>query len=513
MRKLLTAILLLLALSAAAVDRNDLSRALDRLDSCLAAQSEIRRTKEAHIDSLRALLGTGPSPDLMMRIADAYKGYNNDSAMAYLRHGAGISTGTDHLVFIWKLASLMPLNGFFDRAVKTYETVPADSVPPQLAASYYDAGRQMYSYLSVFFRDYPEIAAEQQMHANELQTKLIEVLPPDSPDYHFNLGELYFLNGHNGRARVLLEKVLDDANTDAKLNARAAHHLSTIHMEDGDTVAGLYYLTLSATSDLVSATREIASLQELGREIFNSGDIRRSYTYLSSALENAVSCGAPLRMVETSKMLPFIESAYSSHIASNRRTLYFVVIGLVTVLVVLIITMFVLRHEMKKMSRLQTRLRAANTAKEVYISRFLQLCSIYMDKLNQFCKIATRKLAAGQADELFRMTKSGKFIEEQSREFYEVFDNAFLHIYPNFVAEVNKLLRPDAQITLQPDEMLNTDLRILAFMRLGIEESARIAQVLNYSLNTIYAYRNRLKSRAINRETFESDIMKIDSAS
>ena len=134
-----------------------------------------------------------------------------------------------------------------------------------------------------------------------------------------------------------------------------------------------------------------------------------------------------------------------------------------------------------------------------------------MDKLNQFCKIANRKLAAGQADELYRMTRSGKFVEEQSREYYDVFDNAFLHIYPDFVERVNALLRSDAQIELQPGELLNTDLRILAFMRLGIEESARIAQILNYSLNTIYAYRNRLKARAINRDTFEADIMTIDS--
>ncbi len=77
---------------------------------------------------------------------------------------------------------------------------------------------------------------------------------------------------------------------------------------------------------------------------------------------------------------------------------------------------------------------------------------------------------------------------------------------------VNALLLPDCQIELKDGEKLNTDLRILAFMRLGIEESARIAQVLNYSLNTIYAYRNRLKARAINRDTFEADIMKIDSA-
>ena len=112
---------------------------------------------------------------------------------------------------------------------------------------------------------------------------------------------------------------------------------------------------------------------------------------------------------------------------------------------------------------------------------------------------------------MYRMTKSGKFIEEQSREFYDVFDNAFLHIYPNFVAQVNSLLRPDSRIHLAPGEVLNTDLRILAFMRLGIEESSRIAQILNYSLNTIYSYRNRLKSRAIDRENFESNVMKIDS--
>ncbi len=135
-----------------------------------------------------------------------------------------------------------------------------------------------------------------------------------------------------------------------------------------------------------------------------------------------------------------------------------------------------------------------------------------MDKLNQFCKITVRKIAAGQADELFRMAKSGKFVEEQSNEFYDIFDNAFLHIYPTFIEEVNSLLRPEERIELREGEKMNTDLRILAFMRLGIEDSSRIAQVLNYSLNTIYAYRNRLKARALNRERFEEDVMKINSS-
>ena len=119
-----------------------------------------------------------------------------------------------------------------------------------------------------------------------------------------------------------------------------------------------------------------------------------------------------------------------------------------------------------------------------------------MDKLKEFCKLTNRKISAGQTDELYKITKSGKFIEEQSREFYKVFDDSFLNLYPDFVKKVNALLRPDEQIVLNDDETLNSDLRILAFMRLGIDD-------------TIYAYRNKLRNRAINRDTFETDIMAI----
>lgn len=132
-----------------------------------------------------------------------------------------------------------------------------------------------------------------------------------------------------------------------------------------------------------------------------------------------------------------------------------------------------------------------------------------MNKLNRFCEIAARKIATGATDELYRMTKSGRFAEEQSRDFYATFDNAFLHIYPDFVERVNELLRDDSKIELDAGERLNTDLRILAFIRLGVEDSPKIAQALNYSVNTIYSYRNRLRNRAINRDTFDEDIMKI----
>ena len=501
----------LLSLTAHGIDQAKRAAALDSLDSSLAIRHEIEAGRQRYIDSLVALQKNDTTRHcLIMEIGEAYTGLDNDSALVYFTRGVNLGA-PENLPYRWKFASLLPLNGFFETAVNAFDSIDVAEVPDSLLASYYDSGRQMYSYIAAFFRAYPEVAAPYEKKALDMQAKLLTVLPRRSPEYRFNEAEYHFLNGRTEVARVLLEEVMENKGISSKMRARAAHHLSSLAKGDGDIDAYTYYLAISATADVQSATREVASLQELGSTVYAAGDIDRAYTYLSSALDNAVECGAPLRMIESSRSLPIIERAHTANLAKTRRYVHYVIVAMSVLVLVLIIVLFVLRHEMSKMKALQENLRAANTAKEVYISQFLQLCSIYMDKLNQFCKIATRKLAAGQADELYRMTKSGKFVEEQSREFYEVFDNAFLHIYPNFVGQVNALLREDSQITLAPGEELNTDLRILAFMRLGIEESARIAQILNYSLNTIYSYRNRLKARAINRDTFEDDIMKIDS--
>ncbi len=511
MRYLLTVILLLCFGTSQAANAKDVENILSDLSGMLDKRSGFIETRQAAIDSLVTEgRRNGFSSELLMKISDGYTSFNNDSALYYLGRGIESATGPVKMQFIWKRAALLPLAGFSDMAVREFNSINPDSIPAQLLPSYYEEGRQMHSYISAFFQSYPEVSEPHQRAALDLQEKLISILPPDSPAYKYNLGEYNLLTGRKETARVLLEEVVDNEPLTSNLMARAAHHLSTIANTKGDKDLYTYYLALSAMADLTAATREVVSLQELGNILYAHGDVNTAHKFLSNALANAVECGAPLRMLESSRSLPIIERAHSALIASWRSTMYWILAIISCLVVGLVATMIILHREMRKMERLQASLKAANTAKEVYISQFLQLCSIYMDKLNQFCKIATRKLAAGQSDELYRMTKSGKFVEEQSREFYEVFDNAFLHIYPDFVSQVNALLLPDQKIEVRPDQ-LNTDLRILAFMRLGIEESSRIAQVLNYSLNTIYAYRNRLKARAVDRDNFEDNIMKITS--
>lgn len=494
------------------ISRSDRERQLDMLDKALSHRNDYISRKQEKIDSLRAGLDMGsPSLDLILRLGKEYTSFNNDSAIHYYEMGRKLAQDpTMHDQFTWSLAALMPLAGFFEKADELYYSIDPDSVPPTLLPSYYEAGRQMHSFISSFYKSYPEVDSLHVAKSVELQLKLLELLPKNSPEYKYNLGEYYLLTGQRASAKLLLEEVFSQTPPESNLRARAAHHLAHLSGDAGDSDAYLYYLAASALSDVNSATREVASLQELGSTLGNSGEVERAYKYLSAALANAVECGAALRMIDTSRALPFIERSHSEDIRRWRRSVLIILGVLILLLIGLAIALNRLRIQMKRMKALELTLREANKTKEVYISQFLSLCSIYMDKLNQFCKIANRKLAAGQAEDLYRMTKSGKFVEEQSKEFYEVFDNAFLHIYPDFINKVNALLRPDAKIVLREGELLNTDLRILAFMRLGIDDSAGIAQILNYSLNTIYAYRNRLKARAINRDTFEEDIAAIE---
>lgn len=487
-------------------------RALDALDKSLQSRSKYIHARQARIDSLRATLDLRhPEASKILDIANLYRGFENDSALMYLNLGIETSGPDMRPRFLWKRAALLPLAGMFEDAQLTFDMVDSTTLTNAELVSYLEAGRQMHRYVADFYVRNPQLHARHMEASLAFQERNLEQMVDDDPWHKYNLAEFYASTGRTPMAKVLFEELLDE-ESDLSIHARTAHHLALLAKGEQNADDYIYYLALSADADARAATREVLSLQELGAQLVSEGETERAYRYLTTALRNAVECGAPVRMVDSATSLPIIEEAYMGSMERIQTITYIALAVFVVMTLVLVGMTIALRRRIGRMRKLQTRLRIESEAREVYISRFLELCSIYMDKLNQFCKIANRKLAAGQADELYRLTKSGKFVEEQSADFFTVFDNMFLHIYPHFVEQVNALLREDSQIELRADELLNADLRILAFMRLGIRESTLIAQMLNYSLNTIYAYRNRLKSRARNKETFEDDVMSIPSA-
>lgn len=499
-----------------------LTRELARLDDELRHRDFYLAERRQSIDSLVAVasdstLAALPRAEAMLRLGDALNSFDSEWAIREYRDGLKLATRYQlhplDETFLLRMATFLPLSGYFEEAISLYNSIDTVDMAVDRKIEYFDTGRQMYSYIASFHAPHPTDSLRYMTLSREAQAQMLPLLPPSSVKYKLNLGEHYYLSDSYAKAEAVLSDLISDLDETDNTYARATHILSSIARERGRHIDYLYLLTLSAIADTKAATREVASLQELGGALYDYGDIERAHLYLSIALRNAVECNAPLRMIQSAQAIPYIEQAHQSQLRQSRYITYGVIALLAVILVLLIVTLWMLYKKVKQKNGLTKKLADANKVKDLYINEFLNLCSVYIEKLHKLSNLVHRKITTGKSADLLQLTKSGKLVEEQSEEFYEVFDEAFLNLYPEFIEAVNKLLRPEEQIIPAAGERLNTDLRILAFMRLGITESSRIARLLNYSIHTIYAYRNKLKNRAISRDTFEADIMFIPSIS
>lgn len=490
---------------------------LENLDRQLARRDEYISMRRHKIDSLQKVRSrqTVELQKLISieKIGDAFGAFNNDSTLFYYNLGLhrAVSNQNDSMsvVFQLKIATYLPLSGFVNEAIIRFENVDTTAITAPLRRLYLESARQMYSYISSYYKSSPDMGDYYQEKSLGYQKMIVDEAGFAPDVYSLNLGEYYYMTRHYNEAEQILKALLEKLPSSSNMYARACHILSSIAAVRGDNVSRLAYLAKSAASDIESATLEVVSLQELGNYLYNSGDVIRSYKYLQNALENAVQCNAQLRMVEVSAALPIIEQAHSERVTNQKKMMTILIICMGVLLLALGVILVYIYRERNHIAILKLNLEQANRTKDVYLGQFMNMCSTYMEKLISFNKVVNRKLSAGKTEDLYKITKSGKFVEEQAREFYHAFDEAFLHIYPDFVSEVNNLLLPGERISIEDGEKMNTNLRILAFMRLGMDDATKMAQILNYSVNTIYAYRNRLKNRAINRDTFEEDVMKI----
>lgn len=505
-------------LSASTITEKDVEAALDNLDRAMSRRAEFKERRLQSIDSLRHIQsrtekGSIPWFDTTMDIARRFTGFYIDSALYYYSQGYDMASKMklDSIADEFRAlrATYLSIGGYIHDAMTEMEAIDTVGFSPARKLHYLTANRQMCSYISNYYDPLSDTHDYWSKRATEAQRELIPLLEPGSVAHQLNLGEYLYQKGEYSRSLEILTRLINTEGIDNHSYAIACNILASICRTKGDTDGYVYYLALSALADVRNATLEVTSIQQLGGVLFEKGDSRRAHDYLRAAMDNAIDSKASVRLVTTSELFAIIENEHIAQISRWRSFMYVVILLLTVVLIALAVLTFFLRKQLRRIDSMKIGLEESNRAKDVYIGQFLTLCSIYMDKLKQFTKLVNRKISAGQVDELFKLAKSGKFIEEQSRDFYMVFDDAFLHIYPDFVREVNKLLLPDQQIVLNEGEQMNTDLRILAFMRLGITDTTRVAQILNYTVNTIYAYRNKLRNRARNRDTFEQDIMAI----
>lgn len=516
-RRIYTVIVLAVAFMLPAVANvYDVDGVLERLDDAVANRFEYYNKRVAQIDSIVASYSGSTIKERLInleRIGDEYSSFNNDSAIFYFRDGfyeaANAACDSMEIVFRLKLAAHLPVSGFVDYASNIYSRIDTVGMSNDMKFLYYESGRKMNYFIALIYESHPKEHQRWTSRIVDCQLNMIKYQDTDSDIYLKNLGDYYFITNEQGKAWDLLVGLLERLEVDSEVYANTAEILADISEQRGDTEAQKYYLALAASSDIYAAAREVSALQKLAALLFKENDVYRAYEYMSVALENATDCGALARMMEISPQLPIITEAHNKLMDWWTVAYAMIIIILAICIIVIIMFAFFLVRHLKRMRLMQSCLVEANRTKEIYISQFMVLCSMYIDKLIQFNNLVSRKISLGQTDDLYKITKSGKFIEEQTHDFYKIFDDAFLHLYPDFVEEVNSLLLHNEKIILREGERLNTDLRILACQRLGLLDANRIAQILNYSVNTIYAYRNRIRKRAISPDSFESDLMNL----
>ena len=381
-------------------------------------------------------------------------------------------------------------------------------MPPSLRTEYLDTGRQLYSYMAAFAES-GTFFDQYSLMLNFYRNEQIRSLPKNSPLYNEFLAEHYYAQGLTDRAKNLFDEIIKTVPETDNVYARAAANMAIIKHAEGIEDEAAYYLALSAISDIKSSVKENTALQKLALYLYLQGDIDHAYQYISASLADAVFCNARLRTNEVSRLMPLIDGAYKVQLDAKQHNLMIAVIIVSLLSVGMIVAIVMILKQMRRLHQVRLHLRNANSIKDEYIGHFLELCSIYIDRLDNFCKVVVRKITAGQAEELVKLTKSSKFAEDQHKLFYENFDSAFLHIYPTFIDEFNALLQPEERIEVKEPGKLTTELRIFAFLRMGVDDSAKVARFLHYSVNTIYEYRNKVKNKAIDRTNFEADVMKI----
>ena len=161
----------------------------------------------------------------------------------------------------------------------------------------------------------------------------------------------------------------------------------------------------------------------------------------------------------------------------------------------------------KQLQVTYSELKESDQIKAMYVGRYMEMSSLLIDRFDSWRKALNQQFKNNEIAKVQQELASHHFTQEQLATFYRNFDEAFLNIFPNFINDVKQLLVDGTEFRIKSGEQLNTDLRVLCCIRLGITDSAKIASFLRYSLSTIFNARTRMRNLAKgDRDSFEKKV-------
>lgn len=540
MRLILYVILMLLPTQIAAETKlatagiTDEKELLELLDSYVDKRDEFSKQKEKKIDQLKLKLRTAENNTqrlaLLNSIYREYYTYHYDSAMVYVNRGLALSENENNTYYITlnkiNRAAVLSTGGFYSQSEELLEDIKKKGVPKQLKQYYYYTRTWLYNYWEAFSSKSEFMGYYHKKKFDNLKLTVEATNSKDVALRAYLSGELAFLENPVSKTVLqLYTKALKNSRVDSRVHASAAYCVARYYRELGDM--GLYekYIIEAAISDMVCPLKENLALQEFSTYLYEKDQkyADRAARYIYCSMEDARFYNNRLRMLEISSVLPIIATANQEALAHKERIVRGV-LAVVSFLSLMLLATAIFgykqnkwlagsRREVKTQNRqlkeLNERLVATNHRRETYMRLFMDISAVYIRKLMEYRKLVSRKIKANQTADLLKTINSYKLAEEEATTFYTRFDRAFTELYPSFVDELNSLLLPEGRIVLPSPNTLTTEARIYALMRLGVTESQEIATLLFYSTQTIYNYKSAMRTRAVNRETFDEDINRL----
>lgn len=533
---------------------SSLSNMLKALDAVLDDSSEYVALREERISYLKELLTVSTTAEqqysLSRKLFLEYYPYNFDIALSYGNMGVNVAEemgngwlrSGSHL----DIARLYTVAGMYSEAIGAFGKIDTLRLPIERLGDFYTARihfcrdflenskddgmkrqyRNALNYYRNTFYNIPraKVARIPNYYADSLSVRLLD----------------YYDRGDNEKAKACAEQLVGSTRESEHAYAIAAYYMSIVAEHNSDTEGQMIWLARSAIADSKLAVKDNASLCALASLLASRGDVERAFRYIRISIDDAMFYNAKLRQWQVAGRMNSIEQAYQEVVRKQQRSSTTTTILMSLLACVLLFACLYAVQLLRKTRKTQIALKTkkeeveamnealsqtnrqlqalnlsiaeANMVKEEYIGLFLSMCSDYIDKIASMQRRVRKGIKSGSIAELNREFPSSDIIDAEKEHFYEVFDSAFLNLYPNFVEEFNSLLEEDGQIELKKGERLNTELRIFALIRLGITDSSKIALLLHYSVNTIYNYRAKVKNRAKgDRENFEQVIKTIGS--
>ncbi len=501
---------------------------IQELDDVINNSELYSKAKNERIDSLRKDLDN--TVDLEERyqktltLEGEYETFVSDSALSFLQKAMSLAETMQNEQYInacsLRLAMVYSTSGLFVVADSIFSKFDYNTLDSSLGGLYCYARIR---YCENIIRDIDDARFSKKYDAeiDWCRDELIKMWGAGSEMSRKEMANKYKNQGRYKESLEILEDLFKSETVGTHGYAMLAMSVAQCYELMGRTDLQKQYLLIAAITDIKQAIKENEALLALSSLLYNEGDVDRAYRYIKFCLDDANFYNSHFKDSVIARTYSIVDSTYTAKLESHRQKLqnYLIVISIIVVLlIVAVFESYRQRHKLMRargelknvnedLMSMNYRLDEANLVKERYVGYFMNQCSVYVNKLDDFRKNVNRKIKAGQIDDLYVM--SSRPLEKEMEELYKNFDRAFLNLYPDFPEKFNALLKPEARIETEKGR-LNITLRIYALMRMGITNMGQIAKFLNYSLQTVYNYKSKVKKDSLlDGDEFEEEVKRI----